>query len=354
VAAYTWNARNLLTGRGTTSFQYDSYGRRSLNPAGNNLFYDGSDVAQELSGSTPVANRIVGGTDEFFNRSDSTGSYSPITDALGSVLALANSSGTIVTQYGYDPFGSTTAAGAGNTNSSQYTGRENDGNGLYYYRARYYNPTIGRFISQDPAGFNGGGSNLYSYTLNSPTNLRDPGGQNPACLLGGLLGTMAYNSYVIYQSMAGRKSTFYAGWSGLGHIAAGNAVAFGAGCGVGSLLGPLGFAVPEGTGAVYGGGNGAAQAAAEASGLNLIQDTIGGQIAENLTAGAPSWLSNWVWDYASAQYASGLQGTVTVFEGSFGEFGQFAAQSDLVTVEMPILQNAVENGVVTLVSGAVP
>jgi hypothetical protein len=65
VASYTWNARNQLISRGATSLQYDSYGRRTLNPAGSNLFYEGWDGAQELSGSTPVANRILGGWPTF-------------------------------------------------------------------------------------------------------------------------------------------------------------------------------------------------------------------------------------------------------------------------------------------------
>lgn len=56
----------------------------------------------------------------------------------------------------------------------EYTGRENDGNGLYYYRARYYSPLLGRFISQDPLGFAGSGPNLYAYVFDSPTNLVDP------------------------------------------------------------------------------------------------------------------------------------------------------------------------------------
>jgi RHS repeat-associated protein len=62
------------------------------------------------------------------------------------------------------------------TNTYQYTGRVNDGTGLYYYRARYYSPRFQRFISEDPAGFAGGQTNLYSYTSNSPTNLNDPTG----------------------------------------------------------------------------------------------------------------------------------------------------------------------------------
>ncbi len=61
VATYTWNARNQLTSRGTTNFLYDSFGRRTLNALGNNLLYEAWNVAQELSGITPVANRVLGG-----------------------------------------------------------------------------------------------------------------------------------------------------------------------------------------------------------------------------------------------------------------------------------------------------
>ncbi len=175
VAAYTWNARSQLITRGATTFQYDSFGRRTLNPARKNLLYEGWNVAQELSGTTPVANRILGGIDEFFSRTDSGGASSPITDALGSVLALTNSSGGITTQYGFDPFGNTTTSGAASTSAFQYTGRENDGNGLYYYRARYYNPQFGRFISEDPIGF-GGGTNFYAYAEDDPIDWLDPFG----------------------------------------------------------------------------------------------------------------------------------------------------------------------------------
>jgi RHS repeat-associated protein len=141
--------------------------------------YEGWNAAQQLSGSTPVENRILGGIDEFFSRADSTGSYSPITDALGSVLALTDSSGNITTQYGYDPFGNAAGGGASSTNVFQYTGRENDSDGLYFYRARYYSPTFGRFISEDPAGL-AFGPNLYQYTHDSPTTFTDPLGLWPS------------------------------------------------------------------------------------------------------------------------------------------------------------------------------
>jgi len=62
------------------------------------------------------------------------------------------------------------------SNPVQYTGRENEGTGLYYYRARYYHPGLARFIGEDPIGFAGGDINLYAYALNRPTAFRDPSG----------------------------------------------------------------------------------------------------------------------------------------------------------------------------------
>jgi RHS repeat-associated protein len=181
---YTWNARNQLTGisGGTTaSFQYDAYGRRSnktIAGTTTGFLYDGVNAVQELSGSTVIANMIDGGIDEIFQRSDSTGTYSLLSDALGSTVALTNGSGSLATQYTYAPFGATTSSGTASTNTSQYTGRENDGTGLYYYRARYYSPQLGRFISEDPIGFRGG-INKYAYVGNSPLNYIDPYGKWP-------------------------------------------------------------------------------------------------------------------------------------------------------------------------------
>jgi len=173
---FTWDARNQLSQFNTTTFQYDADRRRTTNAAGTSFLYDVYNSVQELSGTTVTANRITGGADEYFSRADSTGSYAPLTDALGSTIALVNSSGNIVTQYTYDPFGNTTVSGSANGNVFQFTGRENEGNGLYYYRARYYNPLIGRFISEDPLGLESDDTNFYSYARNSPINFRDPYG----------------------------------------------------------------------------------------------------------------------------------------------------------------------------------
>ena len=108
-----------------------------------------------------------------------------LTDTLGSTIALADSAGTLQTQYGHDPFGNATVTGSSSANPYQFTGRENDGTGLYFYRARYYSPTYQRFIGQDPIGFRGGDANLYAYVSNSPTNFRDPKGRD---LIGALIG----------------------------------------------------------------------------------------------------------------------------------------------------------------------
>lgn len=185
VNTYTWNARNQLTtvkdtGTGTTlaNFQYDAFGRRTENAAGDGMLYDGVNAVQELSGTTPVVNRLTGGVDEFFGRTDSGGTTFPLTDALGSTIALTDSSGTIQTQYTYEPFGATTPTGATSANWYQFTGRANDGTGLYYYRARYYSPRFQRFVSEDPAGI-AGGVNFYAYASDSPVDFRDPFGLKP-------------------------------------------------------------------------------------------------------------------------------------------------------------------------------
>ncbi len=67
---------------------------------------------------------------------------------------------TIATNYTYQSFGATTVGGSANGNSYEFTGRGNDGTGLYYYKARYYSATLQRFIAQHTIGIRGGGTNL--------------------------------------------------------------------------------------------------------------------------------------------------------------------------------------------------
>ena len=183
---YMWNARNQLvtiSGSVNANFQYDAFGRRvskTINGTTQFLF-DGVNPVQEISGSSAAANLLTGGIDEVFQRTDLAGARSFMTDALGSTVALADSTGTVQSSYTFEPFGNTTVTGAATTNSFAYTGRELDSTGLYFYRARYYNPQLQRFISEDPLGFSGGDANLYGYVGNGPANFRDASGMNRGC-----------------------------------------------------------------------------------------------------------------------------------------------------------------------------
>jgi RHS repeat-associated protein len=155
---YTWDARNRLVGlsspNATASFGYDVFDRRSqkvINGQRINVLYDRINPVQESSGVVVVANTLTGlSIDEYLARTDSTGAWFFLADALGSTLALTDNTGAIRTQYSYEAFGKTAASGAPSGNPFQYTGRENDGSGLYYYRARFYNPTSHRFVAEDP------------------------------------------------------------------------------------------------------------------------------------------------------------------------------------------------------------
>ena len=105
-------------------------------------------------------------------------------DGLGSVTEVTNWHGTVRRAYVYDSFGNIeTQTGTLNpTNPFKYTGREiEEETGLYYYRARYYDPEIGRFLNEDPIEFDGG-INFYAYVGNNPVNYVDPFGLARQCI----------------------------------------------------------------------------------------------------------------------------------------------------------------------------
>jgi RHS repeat-associated protein len=183
---YTWDFENRLVqavvpGTGTTTFKYDPFGRRiqKSGPLGTtNYLYDGFRLIQEVNGSGNVSAGYAQGlaVDEPLAESRSgTASYYQ-TDGLGSVTSLTNSSGAIAATYTYDGFGKLTGSTGSTPNPLQFTARESDSEtGLYYYRARYFDPSAGRFVSEDPSGTSGG-LNLYEYVLNNPINMYDPTG----------------------------------------------------------------------------------------------------------------------------------------------------------------------------------
>ncbi|MFB9429459.1 RHS repeat-associated core domain-containing protein [Streptoalloteichus tenebrarius] len=118
------------------------------------------------------------GLDSFVSRESGGTTRRYLTDALGSTLGLSDNSGTVA-NYTYEPFGRTYISGNDAGNPYRYTGREDDGTGLYFSRARYYSPALRRFLSEDPIGF-AGGTNLHANVGNQPTALTDPMSTKPS------------------------------------------------------------------------------------------------------------------------------------------------------------------------------
>jgi RHS repeat-associated protein len=158
--SYSWDFENRLTSvslpgsGGTVNFKYDPFGRRiqRVSSAGTaNYVYDGANVLEEVNGSSNVLARYIQSLDidEVLAavRGSTTSYYEA--DGLASITSLSNSSGGLTN----NSYGFLSAFSGSIANPYQYAGREFDSEiGLYSSRARYYDPTVGRFISEDPVG----------------------------------------------------------------------------------------------------------------------------------------------------------------------------------------------------------
>ncbi len=162
---YQWDAENRLVAvlQGATtlaSFVYDGNGKRQQKIAGgltHIYIYDEANVIEERIGTTQTLDYVQGaGIDQTLAQRDQAGVVSYyLTDHLGSIAQVTNSSGAVTLTREYDLWGNLLLGSA--TSGYAYTGREWDAEaGIYYYRARYYDPKIGRFISEDTIGFEGG------------------------------------------------------------------------------------------------------------------------------------------------------------------------------------------------------
>ncbi len=185
VTTYTWDSRNRLTGISAPGmvavFAYDAFGRRisrTVNGQALGYVYDGMQAIGEVTAGSIDATLLTTLTiDDVVARYTSAGSRTYLTDALGSVLAMAKDDQSIQAYYAYSPYGETTTLGDGEGNPIQYTARENDTTGMYFYRARYYDPVLKRFISEDPIG-SLAGTNFYAYVRGNPLRYTDPSGLN--------------------------------------------------------------------------------------------------------------------------------------------------------------------------------
>jgi RHS repeat-associated protein len=334
---YTWNSRDQLTAVGSASFAYDAGGRRrSRTVAGGTtgFLYDGANPIQEIVGGSPTAN-VLGGMamDEVYQRTDAAGARSLQVDGLNSTLGLLDSSGSATTQYTYEPFGGTTVSGAASGNGFQYTGREADGTGLMYYRARYYSPVQQRFISQDPLGFGGGDVNLYAYVGNDVTNLTDPTGRFVIAvgITGALIGAGLAAAALIAQN--DRTPSHYVAAMLAGFILGGLLALT-----VGNLLSILasrslimlwtGFYIEGGSGAL---GLITSSMRAAAWGATAIQNTFLGEFLGLLGGFA----TRSMWSFASSMFAfSAASGAsmLTLGPSGFYEFSTF------IQAELPVLR----------------
>jgi RHS repeat-associated protein len=174
---FDWDARGRLTGLQTPSmtavFAYDPLGRRverQLGASTTGFLYDGQDIIEELTGTGEVSYLRTLAIDEPLSRGLSE-FY--LADPLGSVVALAGPDGALHTSYTYAPFGAAAVVGASG-NPFQFTGREHDTVDIYYYRARYYLPHLGRFASEDALALSNLRGRLYHYAGNNPLLFTDP------------------------------------------------------------------------------------------------------------------------------------------------------------------------------------
>ncbi len=167
-------------------YKYDPFGRRigkNVNGVITRFVYDREDILFELNANNNIVTEFVHGPgiDEPIAMIKGGGTYYYHADGLGSIIAITDANRNVVQRYEYDSFGNITYMQDPNFKQPYtYTGREYDEeSGLYYYRARYYDAKIGRFLQKDPfRGFlwNPQTLNPYPYVGNSPINFVDPYG----------------------------------------------------------------------------------------------------------------------------------------------------------------------------------
>jgi RHS repeat-associated protein len=200
-ASFTYDANGNLTSDGTTNFVYDAENRlvsasgaktasllydplgrlfRISSPAtGTTQFlYDGDELVAEYNGSGAMLRRYLhgAGADDplmWYEGPIFDTPRFPHSDRRGSITAIAGRDAALLGINTYDEYG---IPGASNQGRFQYTGQAwLPELGMYYYKARIYSPTLGRFLQTDPVGYQGG-TNIYAYVGNDPVNMTDPTG----------------------------------------------------------------------------------------------------------------------------------------------------------------------------------
>jgi len=199
----TWDALGQMTSvtvnGSRVDYGYDGLGRWAYRqPAGGSateMVYDGDHLLLERDAASGVVNEYTyyPGMDEPHGMRRNGTQYYFEQDYPGNVIAIRSAAGAVVSQYSYTPWGER-ATGTSETvaNPLQYAGRYYEPSAkIYQVRARWYDPALGRFLSEDPVGLDGG-INPYAYANDDPTDLRDPSGLkvcDPYCALDGIVAT---------------------------------------------------------------------------------------------------------------------------------------------------------------------
>jgi RHS repeat-associated protein len=181
---YSFDKAYRLTGISDgTSYQYDGSGNR-LRAVRNNVatryIYDAvGNLLAEADGSNAITRYYIHGLGLLAAVTPANATFCYHYDGVGSTVAITDGSQNVVNAYAYTPDGMILGENEAFAQPFKYVGKLGvmaEANGLYYMRARYYNPAVGRFISEDPLGFGGGDVNLYVYAGNNPVVRVDPSG----------------------------------------------------------------------------------------------------------------------------------------------------------------------------------
>ena len=182
--SYAFDYEHRLTAIGASaSFRYDGIGNRleaTRNGVATRYVYDlGGNLIAEADAGNTITRYYIHGIGLVAMVTPAGATYCYHYNQIGSTVALTDMNQAVVNQYAYTPFGE--IANQAETIAQPFTfvgqmGVMAEPNGFYYMRARYYDPEVRRFISEDPIGFAGGDLNLYAYAGNNPAVNTDPSG----------------------------------------------------------------------------------------------------------------------------------------------------------------------------------